>query len=106
MPKYLVEATYTPEGFTGLLKTGGSARRKVVEETCAEVGGKVEAFYFAFGQRDALIVVDLPSNESAAALSLVVNATGALRSNVTPLLTPEEIDTAVHNHVTFRPPGQ
>lgn len=106
MPKYLVEATYAPEGFKGVLKTNGSARRKVVEETTAEVGGKVEAFYFAFGERDAVIIVDLPSNEAAAALSLVVNATGALRSNCTPLLTPEDIDKAVNDHVTFRPPGQ
>lgn len=106
MPKYLVEATYGPEGFKGVLETNGSARRKVVEQTVAEVRGKLEAFYFAFGERDAVIVVDLPTNEAAAALSLVVNASGALRSNCTPLLTPEEIDAAVKDRVTFRPPGQ
>lgn len=106
MPKYLVEATYAPEGFKGVLKTGGSARRKIVEETVAEVGGKLEAFYFAFGERDAVIIVEVPSNEAAAALSLVVNASGALRSNATPLLTCEEVDAAVNDHVTFKAPGQ
>ena len=105
MPKYLVEATYSSEGAKGILKTGGSARRKVVEETTAEVGGKLEAFYFAFGERDAIIIVDVPSNAHAAALSMAVNATGAIRSNTTPLLTPEEIDTAANDHVIYRPPG-
>lgn len=106
MPKYLVEATYSSEGAKGVLKTGGTARRKIVEETTAEVGGKLEAFYFAFGARDAIIIVDVPNNAAAAALSMAVNASGAIRSNTTPLLTPEEIDEAAHDHVVYRAPGQ
>ncbi|HEY1976365.1 MAG TPA: GYD domain-containing protein [Candidatus Baltobacteraceae bacterium] len=106
MPKYLVEATYSAEGAKGILKAGGTARRKIVEETTAEVGGKLEAFYYAFGERDAIIIVDVPSNAAAAALSMAVNATGALRSKTTPLLTPEEIDTAAKDHVVYRAPGQ
>lgn len=106
MPKYLVEATYSSEGAKGVLKTGGSARRKIVEETTAEVGGKLEAFYFAFGARDAIIIVDVPNNAAAAALSMAVNASGAIRSNTTPLLTPEEIDEAAKDHVVYRAPGQ
>jgi uncharacterized protein with GYD domain len=31
------------------------------------VGGKVEAFYFALGDVDAYIILDLPDNVSAAA---------------------------------------
>ncbi|HKE37526.1 MAG TPA: GYD domain-containing protein [Candidatus Baltobacteraceae bacterium] len=107
MPKYLVEATYTSEGVQGLIKAGGSARRKVVEDTCAAVGGKLEAFYFVFGDRDAVIIADIPSNEAAAALSMAVNATGALRTRTTPLLTLEEIDAAAKDeiHVHYRAPG-
>lgn len=106
MPKFLVEATYTPEGMKGLLKSGGSARRKIVEHTCAEVGGKLEHMYFAFGERDAVIIVDIPSNEAAVALSMVVNASGALRSKTTPLITPEEVDAAAKDHVEYQAPGQ
>lgn len=106
MPKYLVEATYSSEGAKGVLKTGGTARRKIVEETTAEVGGKLEAFYFAFGARDAIIIVDVPNNAAAAALSMAVNASGAIRSNTTPLLTLEEIDEAAKDHVVYRAPGQ
>lgn len=106
MPKYLVEATYTAEGMKGLIKSGGSARRKVVEHTCAEVGGTLEAFYFTFGERDAVIIVDVPSNEAAAALSMVVNASGALRSKTTPLIVPEEVDAAAKDRVEYQAPGQ
>lgn len=40
------------------------------------VGGSLEAFYFPFGDRDAYVIVDLPDNESAAAVALTVNSTG------------------------------
>jgi len=106
MPKYLVEATYTSEGAKGLLKGGGSARRKAVEDGMTATNGKLETFFFAFGDRDAIIIVDLPDNVSAAAISMAVKASGALHTRTTPLLTPEDIDEAARRHVAFRPPGE
>ena len=45
MPKYLIDANYHGEAIKGLLKEGGSARRRVVDELMASVGGKVDSFY-------------------------------------------------------------
>jgi uncharacterized protein with GYD domain len=106
MPKYLIRASYTAEGAKGLLKSGGSARRKAVEEILATVNGKLEAFYFAFGEDDAVIIVDVPDQATAAALSLTVSASGTIRTEATVLITPEEIDEAAKKHVAFRAPGQ
>jgi len=75
MTKYLIKASYTPEGVKGMLRTGGTARRQAVEKTVSEVGGKLEAFYFAFGDADAYVVVSLPDNITAAALALTINTT-------------------------------
>ena len=52
----------------GLLKDGGTGRRAAVEKLFGSVGGKVEAFYYAFGDTDLFIVADVPDNVSAAAL--------------------------------------
>ena len=52
MPKFLIQANYKPEGVKGLLKEGGSGRRKAVEQMTAAFGGKVESFYYAFGDKD------------------------------------------------------
>ena len=60
MPKYLFEASYTPEGTKGILKEGASGRRAAVEKAIAGLGGKLEAFYFAFGSSDAYVIADLP----------------------------------------------
>lgn len=106
MPKYLVQANYVGEGLKGLLKEGGSSRRAAVEKLFSSVGGKVEAFYFAFGDTDLFVIADVPDNFTAAAISLTVNAAGAATAKVTVLLTPEEIDAAVKKTPGYRPPGQ
>jgi uncharacterized protein with GYD domain len=106
MPKYLVEARYTVEGAKGLVREGGSGRRAAVAKTVESVGGKVEALYFAFGDVDVYIVVDVPDNVSAAAVSLAANQSGAIVSKTIVLLTPEEMDKSVQKAVSFRPPGE
>lgn len=105
MAKYLMEANYLSKGINGLLKEGGSRRREAVDELFASLGGRVEAFYFVFGDRDAIIIGELPDNTSAAALALRVNAAGVTTCKTTVLLTPQEIDAAVNKTSTYRPPG-
>jgi len=106
MPKFLVEASYTPEGLKGLLKDGGTGRRAAVEAAVKSLGGKVDGFYFAFGKHDTLVVLDVPDNVSAAALALAVNASGGAVTRTTTLLTPEEVDQAVKKTVQYRAPGK
>lgn len=105
MPKYLYQASYTAEGTKGLLKEGGSKRRAMVEEMTKAAGGKIEAFYFAFGDSDVYLIVDAPDQATAAALSLAVNASGAVTLKTTVLLTPEEVDQAAKKTVKYRSPG-
>ncbi|MEU9474494.1 GYD domain-containing protein [Streptomyces sp. NPDC048191] len=105
MPKFLIQASYTPEGTKGLLKEGGSGRRAAVDQAVTDLGGTVEAMYFAFGEDDLVCIVDFPDPVSMAAVSLRVKAGGALRTRATPLLTLDEIDQAARRQVTFRPPG-
>lgn len=94
MPKYLIVAKYTAEGAKGIVKSGGSARKRVVAEAMEKVGGKVESFYFAMGEGDAYVIVDAPDNVSAVAASLAANAGGGAAAKTVVLLTPEEMDGA------------
>jgi uncharacterized protein with GYD domain len=105
MPKYLTVVSYTAEGAKGLLKEGGTARRAAAEKLMKSLGGRLEAFYFAFGDNDAYIITEGPDNATTAALSLTVSASGALRTKTVVLLTPEEIDQAAKKTVKYRPPG-
>src|ERR1700751_593943 len=105
MPKYLTTVSYTPEGVQGLMKEGGATHRLHVQEMLESLGGRLEAFYFAFGDNDAYVITEGPDNVTTAALSLTVSASGAVRSKTIVLLTPEEIDQAAKKTVKFRPPG-
>jgi uncharacterized protein with GYD domain len=106
MPKYLFQGSYTLEGVKGVLKDGGAKRRAAAQQALESVGGKVDAFYFAFGENDVFTIVDVPDNVSVAAVSLAISAAGGFRGKTTVLLTPEEMDQATKKAVKYRPPGQ
>jgi uncharacterized protein with GYD domain len=106
MPKFLVQGSYTEQGLKGLLEEGGSKRREMVEQLTEGMGGRLESFYFAFGGDDFVIILDLPSTVDATAVALVANASGAVKSRMTLLIPPEEVDQATKKSVSFRPPGQ
>jgi uncharacterized protein with GYD domain len=105
MPKYLIQASYTAEGTKGLVRDGGSKRRASVEEMIKRLGGTLETFYFAFGDADVYLICDIPDVASAAAISLAVNASGAVDLKTVPLLSVEEIDLAARKQVGYSAPG-
>jgi len=105
MPKYLVTASYTPEGTRGLLVEGGSGRKSAVEKAVKDLGGSVDTMYYAFGDTDVILIVDLPDAVSGLALSLATNASGTVNVKTTPLITVEEVDKACHRTVAYRAPG-
>jgi uncharacterized protein with GYD domain len=105
MPKYLFESRYTVEGAKGVQKEGGAARRAATMKAIESVGGKLESFYFAFGEVDVFMTVDLPDNVTAAAAALAASQTGAVTTKTIVLLTPEEMDEAAKKTVAYRAPG-
>ncbi|MBI4887101.1 MAG: GYD domain-containing protein [Acidobacteria bacterium] len=106
MPKYLIVASYTADGVKGLLKDGGSKRRQAAEAALKSVGGRMESFYFAFGDHDVYAVIEAPDNATIAAASLAINASGAVHTKTVVLLAPEELDQAAKKTATYQPPGR
>jgi len=106
MAKYLVHATYSAEGFKGLLKDKASGRKAAVEKAMASVGAKLEAMYFSFGDDDVVMIVDSPDAASLMSVGLSACSTGLARTSTTPLLTVEEADQAIKKGVQYRGPGQ
>jgi uncharacterized protein with GYD domain len=105
MPKFLVEANYSADGIRGLNAEGGSARVAATKALVESMGGTLECFYFAFGDTDAFIIVDLPDNATVAAVQMAVNGGGTIRSRTVVLLTPSEMDEAAKRGVVFHPPA-
>ena len=106
MPKHLIRGSYTVEGVKGLLKEGGSKRVEAVKQLAEAVGGKVEGFYFGYGEDDFFIITDGADDVGVLAANLIAEATGTLKVRSAVLLTPEEVDEVAKISAPYRPPGQ
>jgi uncharacterized protein with GYD domain len=87
MPHYLVQAAYTPEAWAALVATPQD-RSDPVRSLVEEAGGALDAFYLAFGDFDVVAIVELPDDSTAAAVSITISASGAVKAmRTTPLLS-------------------
>ena len=105
MGKYLARVSLNADGARAVRHDKGSGRRAAVTKLIEAVGGKVEAFYFAFGADDVIMIYDAPDNASAIAASLAANSAGPARVSMTPLITVEEMDRAVDKAATLPSPA-
>jgi uncharacterized protein with GYD domain len=105
MAKFLIQGTYTAEGTKGLIKEGGTGRKTAVGSAIEGLGGTLGSFYYTLGGNDIIAICDMPDMTTGLALSLAVNASGAVRISTTPMLTVEEVDIACKKTVNYRPAG-
>ncbi len=106
MPYYLVEVSYTAEAWKTLVKNPQN-RMDAVNRAVEKAGGKFHGGWFAFGQYDVIIILEMPDNVAAAANSIAYAAGGACSAvRTTPLLTPEEAVKALKkaSETSYRPP--
>lgn len=90
MSFYLMQVAYNPEAWQILVKNPQN-RVEAVRPAIEGLGGRVENAWYSFGEYDVTMVVQMPDNISAAALSIAFAAGGALKTvKTTPLLTATE----------------
>ena len=107
MSKYLVRVSFKPEGIRQVLtKAKATGLKAAVAKLVEAAGGKLEAWYFAFGEDDVIAILDLSDNVAAASLSVAANAAGFINLRITPLLTPGEMDKAIEKSSGLPVPGR
>ena len=107
MPLYLGRFSYTTDAIKALVNEPQD-RTAAAREVAESVGGKLLGFWYAFGEFDAVFLMEAPDNASAAALAMAVGAGGALSDvETTVLLDMEEAQDAMRKAAaaTYRPPG-
>jgi uncharacterized protein with GYD domain len=107
MPLYLMRFSYTPEAWSRLIKQPED-RRDVARAVVEKLGGKLQGFWYGFGEHDGFVLIEAPDNVAAAAFSVGIAARGSLRSaETTPLLTVEEMIEAMEKAqgLPYRSPG-
>jgi uncharacterized protein with GYD domain len=105
---YLYRFGYTSEAWTALMEHPTDRRDMLASRIFGTFGGRLQGFWYSFGEQDGFALVELPDNVSAAAASVAVNATGSFRSlETTVLITPEEMVQAMEraNEFAYAKPG-
>ena len=95
MPSYLVQASYSVEALSSMVKKPQN-RTEMVRKTVEKLGGTVTGLWLSFGEYDTVAIFDMPDNTSAAAFALAVGAGGTCKSvKTTPLFTLDEAVAAM-----------
>jgi uncharacterized protein with GYD domain len=90
MPHYLAQVSYTTESWHSLVQNPQN-RIDAVRPSVEKLGGKIENGWFAFGDYDLVLILQMPDNVSAAALSIAAAAGGSVKNiKTTPLLSAAE----------------
>ena len=91
MPLYMYQAAYTAYSWAAQLKNPQNRIETVGRQACEAVGGKLVGGWYCFGEYDAVLICDVPNNESMSAIALAVAAGGAVKaSKTTTLMTGTE----------------
>ena len=109
MAKFAVIGGYTAEAWSKMIDNPGD-RVAAVQKVAQAAGGKLEQFFWSFGDDDYLAIIDAPDDISAAAVSIAVGSSGSLRNLRTiKLITPEEgrkvLEKAKAAKTAYAPPG-
>jgi uncharacterized protein with GYD domain len=108
MAYYMSQVSYSQEAIKTLIKKPLD-RTDVIRAAVEKLGGKLIGFWYTFGRYDAVLIIDMPDNASAAALPLAAVEGGAITaSHTTVLMTPAEAMTAMKKAAGsgYRPPGK
>jgi len=107
MAVYMIQASYT-SGAWGKLVQRPENRLEALKPVVEQLGGQLLAWYYSFGEYDVMLLVDVPGNVNAAAASMAVAASGAVKEiKTTPLMSPEDGFDALllAQGAGYRPPG-
>lgn len=109
MAKFAVLGGYTADSWSKMIDSPGD-RTAAVTKTLEALGGKLEAFYWSFGDDDFLGIIEVPDDTAAAAFSVAVGSTGSLRNLRTiKLISLNEgqkmLEKAKATKAVYAPPG-
>ena len=107
MAHYLYQVAYTREAWAAQLQNPQNVTERI-QGPVAELGGSVVGAWYAFGEYDLIIVLEMPDNVNMASLAIAFAAGGAVSAAKTTVLMPLEDGLAAMSKAagsTYRPPA-
>ena len=107
MAHYLYQVSYNREAWATQLQNPQNVTERI-QGPVAELGGNVVGAWYAFGEYDLIILLEMPDNVNMAALAIAFAAGGAVSTAKTTVLMPLEDGMAAMSKAaasTYRPPS-
>jgi uncharacterized protein with GYD domain len=88
MPTYITLIRYTQQGIENVKE--GPARVDAAKEAFKAMGGELKQYYLVMGQYDAVVIGEVPDDETVAKLSVAIGSKGAIRTETFRAFTEDE----------------
>ena len=90
MPTFMVQASYTNTAW-GMLVQRTENRMEALKPMMDRLEGRILSWYYTFGDYDVVVVFEVPNNVTAAAVSMAIAGSGAVKEfKTTVLMSPDE----------------
>jgi len=90
MPTFMVQASYTNTAW-GKLVQRPENRMEALQPIMERLEGKILSWYYTFGDYDVVVMFEVPNNITAAAVSMAIAGSGAVKAfKTTVLMSPDE----------------
>jgi uncharacterized protein with GYD domain len=94
MPYFIATGQYTREAMSGMMKSPEN-RRLSAEKLFESLGGKLHSYFVTFGEKDWLVIAELPSADAmVAAAAITIAGGGVCNVSSTLALSAEEAQKA------------
>ena len=106
MRQYMIQAKFTDAAWAAMAEKPQD-RKELLAKVVARLGGQVKGYWFSFGEYDAVVMVELPSDAKAEALQIAGMAGAGFKTlKTTSLLTVDEGMEAIKDAGELRASGQ
>jgi uncharacterized protein with GYD domain len=89
MPLYMTQFAYTSDAWAALAKNPQN-REEVLRSLVEKLGGRLLAFYYAFGEYDGVFITEMPDETTIAAAVLAAISPGHVKAIKTTVLLSTE----------------
>ena len=90
MPTFMVQASYTNTAWSKLVQRPEN-RMEALKPVIDQLGGRILDWYYTFGDYDVIVLFEVRDNVTAAAVSMAIASSGAVKAfKTTVLMSPDE----------------
>jgi uncharacterized protein with GYD domain len=95
MPTYVSLINYTQQGIQNFKDS--PSRLEAAKQAFKAAGGEIKGYYLTLGRYDAIVISEMPNDETGATLAIAIASQGNIRTETLRAFTEDEMKGIVAN---------